>query len=225
MDVVHEAELRILEIDRETIEGRLAELNAKKVFDGRLDTAYLEKGEPPTYKQEGKFFRIRHVDGLVYLVGGQTNVSKRVIYTERAIKTKLSVSNQDSGLQVITDGKVARILEETVEARYEGRVIDDLVNEELSRGHYVKAREKKKRVSYLIDNVRFEFDSIYSTLALGDREIPLFLEIESPDSRLTMQAVVDLGYNLSHQNVVDWNMRKIIQHYADLWNVKLPARS
>ena len=213
MSVAVESEIRVLEIDRDDVVSRIQRLGGKHHFSGRLTTFYLERLDTPTYADSHQSFRVRLTDGWDYITAGTTNLTKRAFYTELTIKTK-----KDSKDKKGTD---SRERFENNTARYECDELSNVLRDQLLARHYVKASEEKLRDSYQRDRIKFELDHVQKTLTLGDRVLPLFLEIETPYSELTCATVEELGFSLDDPRVVSWSMSDILRFYSKKWGVPL----
>lgn len=64
---------------------------------------------------------------------------------------------------------------------------------------------EKHRISYKIDNVEFEFDTIPG--------IPTYLEIEAPDEKTLFEYVKKLGFDES--DAKPWTYKDVLQHYQE----------
>ena len=51
-------------------------------------------------------------------------------------------------------------------------------------------------------------------MALGRRALPLMLEVQTCDDRLTTQTVQDLGFELTDPRVVNWKLGRIFDYYS-----------
>lgn len=222
IEIEREAEVRILDIDREAIEHRLVnELGARMVFTGFMRTVRVEKRKSPTYKEQGMSRRIRFVQGQVFEGVGANVVTTYQYWTEDTTKTKVRGIQQP----VEEEGLAVRLQDEQT-VRYGGDVVDKLVGELRKDGHIVKVDEKKHRTSYVVlGGVRYEIDQVESTLYLGRVALPPFVEIQSSSARLTIEAVRSLGYDPEDEHVVDWGMGKILKHYGEEMGIRRRKRT
>lgn len=70
-------------------------------------------------------------------------------------------------------------------------------------GYKVKHNLQKKRVTYKINDVLFEFDTI--------RGIPTFLEIEGPTKDVVFEWVEKLGFK--REQALPWSTSDLFKHY------------
>tara|TARA_Y100000034_G_scaffold134670_1_gene203794 strand:- start:503 stop:1027 length:525 start_codon:yes stop_codon:yes gene_type:complete len=69
-----------------------------------------------------------------------------------------------------------------------------------------KINSKKKRISYLLDEVRVEIDTY--------EDIPTFLEIEAPSVTILNKTIERLGFSL--EQAKPWSGRDVFEHYGKI---------
>jgi adenylate cyclase class 2 len=77
----------------------------------------------------------------------------------------------------------------------------------LALGYKEVGNMNKRRVSYKIGNVKFEFDKFLGKY----NKVPEFLEIEAPDKKTLYKAVKTLGF--SKEDCKAWTGKDVINHY------------
>lgn len=73
---------------------------------------------------------------------------------------------------------------------------------------------KKSRISYLLNNIHFEFDKYHEQYEF----IPEFLEIETKDTKAIFQYVELLGFK--RQDCKPWTLLDLVKHFSSLSNQK-----
>lgn len=211
--IIHyEAELRVLNVDPEDVVKRIENFGGRKLFDGELESRLYETkivGEPlgTTVKKS----RLRWYKGVLYIDSSGEGIHKEVAKTEVIVKTKLEGGS--------FAGHKPRRYAEKHEDEQEGNQLDAIGSRYLEMGATLPAWDMRHRTSYIKDIIRFELDLFYKTKRLGDRRLPLMLEVETPDASLTVKVVSDLGYDLKVQPnpttpfVVDWKLGQIFDYY------------
>ena len=64
----------------------------------------------------------------------------------------------------------------------------------------------KKRISYVLGDIRFEIDTYEG--------IPTFLEIEAPSEEILEEMVLKLGFSM--KDTKPWNGKKVWKHYGKI---------
>ena len=196
-----------MEVENDDLEKKLQDINAKKFFDGILDTIYFDNREVPTLKSRGMALRIRRVRGIVYITSGSTKIARNVCFTVQDYKVKKPKPTEQRNCLGSRDKIEYRVL------KYEGDYLD-VLRDSFSLGYEEKGSNIKHRTTYKLDQVNFELDKIKRTKELGDIELPLMLEVQTPEEQLTKGAIQMLGYDLNDKRVVDWSLDKIFRYYA-----------
>ncbi len=161
-----EIEVKILEIDVDSVIEKLKSLGAEK--EKEVDILAFH------YDVDGVSLRLRKVGDKVEFT------SKKDIESENAkIREELEVEVDDFE-------KMSEILE--------------------SIGFIEKIELRKKRISYVLEDVRFEIDTYEG--------IPTFLEIEVPNEEKLFEMVSKLGFSVS--DTKPWSWKKVLKHYGKL---------
>ena len=170
-----ETEVKILEVNRQKIERTLRSLDAKKVFDGEVETLFFDFQDGSIIKQKN-VLRLRKEKDKIELTYKKVHITKTV-------KTAEEYSVEVSSI-------------ETVE-----KILKNL-------GLKVIERTRKHRISYILDNARFDFDC-YS----GNYDyIPEFLEIEAKNTDSLYKYAELLGFKAN--DCLPWSTTDLIKHYA-----------
>ncbi len=74
-----------------------------------------------------------------------------------------------------------------------------------SIGYLIKGRESKTRVSYRLDNIMYEFNTL--------RQIPTFLEIESTSEEQVKKGVELIGYKI--EDTITMHTGELLKHYNE----------
>ena len=170
-----ETEVKILEVNRQKIERTLRSLDAKKVFDGEVETLLFDFPDGIIIKQKN-VLRLRKMQDKTELT------FKKICITETA-KTAEEYSVEVSNL-------------ETME-----KILENL-------GLSIIDRTKKHRVSYTLDDARFDFDRYLGTYDY----IPEFLEIEAKNADLIHKYAALIGFKT--KDCLPWSTTDLIKHYA-----------
>lgn len=169
-----EIEVKILEVNRTTVEENLASFGAKKIFDGNIQTLFFDFKEGTIVKQKN-VLRLRKDQEKIELS------YKKVHFTSTA-KTAEEISVEVSNLETM------KIILENLGLS----VIDEM---------------KKHRVSYMLEDARFDFDR-YSDVY---EYIPEFLEIEAKNTELIYKYAKLLGFEA--KDCLPWSTKDLIKHY------------
>ena len=205
MEEEFESEIRILEVDKNEVISKLEQLGAKKYFDGELNTRYFYN---PT-SAEGVFRRLRRTNGIIHLLSSKgSDFSKIEDHTTRTTKRKIPSS--------IIEGPKPRVYVERTEVRYPGDNME-MLTAELRAAGLIDVDWDKRRTTYKLGLMTFELEDIFETRYFGNKPIPFFVEIQTQDDRLTLEAVETLGHQRDDKKVVDWSLKKIYHHYANEW--------
>ena len=92
-------------------------------------------------------------------------------------------------------------------------IIDDFdsMNKILhSLGFEDLSKNRKRRISYKINDVRFEIDEYFDEY----NNIPVFLEIEAPSSELIQKYIEKLG--LTESKTVNFNFFELVKYYNEI---------
>lgn len=170
-----ETEVKILEIDRKKIEQALADMGAEKIFDGDIQTMFLDFKDRRIIKAKD-VLRLRKEQDKVELT------YKKVRFAQTA-KTAEEYSVEVSNLETIKT------------------ILKNL-------GLSVTESMEKHRVSYALDNVRFDIDRYFGTYGF----IPEFMEIEAQNSTLIYKYAALLGFK--KEDCLPWSTTELIQHYS-----------
>lgn len=173
---MEEIEVKILEVNRAKVEKILANLGAKKVFDGDIETLFFDFKKKGTIIKQKNVLRLRKEQDKIELT------YKKVHFTSKA-KTAKEYSVSVSSL-------------ETMEKI--------LVNLGLS----VIECMQKRRVSYKLDDVHFDFDRYSGKY----RFIPEFLEIEAENADLVYKYAALLEFK--ENDCLPWSTTELIRYYS-----------
>lgn len=171
-----EVEVKILEVNRRNIEATLMGLSAKKVFDGDIQTMFLDF-EDGRIIREKNLLRLRKEEDKAELT------FKKIHVTETA-KVADEYSVEVSSLEI-----TQRILENV--------------------GLLVTESMQKHRVSYILDDARFDFDRYLG----GYAYIPEFMEIEAENEELVHIYAGLLGFK--EKDCLPWSTNDLIRYYAE----------
>ena len=79
----------------------------------------------------------------------------------------------------------------------------------------------RNRTSYILESlVRFDLDEFTVTRELGQRALPLMLEVETPDDSITRDAIQKLGFSFDEElspgfkKVNNFTLRQIFDYYS-----------
>lgn len=170
-----EVEVKILEVDREAIEGKLLELGATKEFEGELQTLYFDSPTNALPKHH-ETLRLRQV-------------GEKAVLT---LKKKLPKSDVKQ--------------REEFEVEVGGFLTMYAILKEL--GYEISSKTKKRRVSFHLNNIHFDFDKYLDDL----EHIPELLEIEAPDEDMVWDYVAKIGYE--KKDCKDWAAGKLFKKYS-----------
>jgi adenylate cyclase, class 2 len=170
-----EIEVKILEVNKVKVEKTLANLGAKKVFDGDIETLFFdfEKG---TIINQKNVLRLRKEQDKIELT------YKKVHFTPKA-KTAEEYSVSISNLETMK------------------KILENL-------GLSIIECMKKHRVSYKLNDARFDFDRYSGKYGF----IPEFLEIEAENSDLIYKYAALLGFK--EKDCLPWSTTELIRHYS-----------
>ena len=170
-----EVEVKILEVDRKKLEATLNGLGAKKIFDGHVQTMFLDFEDGRILKEKN-LLRLRKEEGKAELT------FKKVRVTDAA-KVADEYSVEVSSLEI---------------AR---KIMENL-------GLLVIESIEKNRVSFILDDGRFDFDRYFGAYAF----IPEFVEIEAKSVELVRKYAALLGFKA--EDCHPWSTNDLIQHYT-----------
>jgi len=170
-----EVEVKILEVDRSKIEATLAGLGSKKIFDGDVQTLFLDFKDGRIFKEKN-LLRLRKE-------GDKTELTFKIVRVTETAKVADEYSVEVSSLKM-----TRRILE--------------------SLGLLVTESMEKHRVSYVLDDARFDFDHYSGWYAY----IPEFVEIEAKSEEAIHKYAELLGFKA--EDCRPWSTNDLIQHYA-----------
>ena len=174
---MEEIEVKIIEVNRTTLERKLSELDAKKVFDGNIQTFFFDFKEG-TIINEKNVLRLRKEKDKIELTYKKVQV------------TQTAKTAQEYSVEVSSFETMREILENLGLS-----VIDSM---------------QKHRVSYIIDDTRFDFDCYSGNYGY----IPEFLEIEAKGTDLIYKYAEILGFKA--KDCLPWSTKELIQHYSAL---------
>jgi predicted adenylyl cyclase CyaB len=170
-----EVEVKILEVDRRKIETKLTGLGAKRIFDGGVQTLFLDFEDGRIVKEKN-LLRLRKEEDKAELTFKKVQVTA-------AAKVADEYSVEVSSLEITR------------------RILENL-------GLLVTESMRKHRVSYVLDDARFDFD-----LYLGDYAyIPEFMEIEAKNEEIVHRYAELLGFNA--KDCLPWSTNDLIRYYA-----------
>ncbi len=221
-----ESELRVLEVDLSDVISRIKRLGAKKVFDGIITTSKLERRESPYYSDMGNNLRVRHERGFGYeFDSGEHTGVRQPLIDHTLVETKIRLRGN----------AVTRNYEQALINSYEGDALD-LVVAKLTNpllvppegGHIEYGRDRKSRISFNDAGlIRFELDKLsYVKELCGEVDIPLFLEIQTNDPKLTFRVLRALGYDPNEtlhgaveKRVGKWGLNEICKYYSNKFGI------
>jgi adenylate cyclase class 2 len=169
-----ETEVKILEVNKAKAEKTLANLGAKKVFDGDIKTLFFDFKKGTIIKQKN-VLRLRKEQD-------KTELTYKKVYFTPSTKTAEEYSVEVSSL-------------ETME-----KILKNL-------GLSIIESMQKHRVSYTIDDARFDFDRYFGRYGF----IPEFLEIEANNTDLIYKYAALLGFK--RKDCLPWSTTELINHY------------
>jgi predicted adenylyl cyclase CyaB len=169
-----ETEVKILEVNKAKVEKTLANLGAKKVFDGDIKTLFFDFKKGTIIKQKN-VLRLRKEQD-------KTELTYKKVYFTPSTKTAEEYSVEVSSL-------------ETME-----KILENL-------GLSIIESMQKHRVSYTIDDARFDFDRYFGRYGF----IPEFLEIEANNTDLIYKYAALLGFK--RKDCLPWSTTELINHY------------
>jgi predicted adenylyl cyclase CyaB len=170
-----EIEVKILNVNRAKLVKTLKCLNAKKVFDGDIETLFFDFKDSTITKQ-GNVLRLRKEQEKIELTHKQVHITKTAKIAE---EYSVVVSNL-----------------ETTE-----KILENL-------GLSVVDRIQKHRVSYILNNARFDFDCYSGNYGF----IHEFLEIEAESIVLVHKYAKLLGYE--KKDCLPWTTTELINYYS-----------
>jgi predicted adenylyl cyclase CyaB len=170
-----EVEVKILEVNRRNIEVALIGLGAKKIFDGDIQTLFLDF-EDCRIAKEKNLLRLRKDEDKAELTFKKVHVTESVKVAE---EYSVEVSSLETTL----------------------RILENL-------GLLVTESMRKRRVSYVLDDARFDFDLYLG----GYAYIPEFMEIEAKNEELVHKYAELLGFNA--KDCLPWSTNDLIRYYA-----------
>jgi adenylate cyclase class 2 len=170
-----EIEVKILEIDKQKIEKTLIDLGAEKVFDGHIQTYFLDFKDGTIVKAKN-VLRLRKEKG-------KTELTYKKVHSTQTAKQAEEYSVQVSDLE-----EMKKILENLG--------LDETESME------------KHRVSYTLQNVRFDIDRYLDQYEY----IPEFLEIEAENIDLIYEYAKLLGFK--SEDCLPWSTSELTQHYS-----------
>jgi adenylate cyclase, class 2 len=170
-----EIEVKILEVNRTTVEENLASLGAKKIFDGNIQTLFFDFKEGTIVKQKN-VLRLRKDQEKIELTYKKVHVTPTA---KTAEEISVIVSNLES-MKIILENLGLSIIDEM----------------------------KKYRVSYTLDDARFDFDRYSDKYEY----IPEFLEIEAKSPELIYKYAKFLGFEA--KDCLPWSTTDLIKHYS-----------
>ncbi|MCW4017761.1 MAG: class IV adenylate cyclase [Candidatus Bathyarchaeota archaeon] len=169
-----EVEAKILEVDRNRVVQTLVRLGARKVFDGEIETFFLDFKDGSIVKAND-LLRLRREAGRTQLT------YKKVQVTEAA---KVA---QEFSVEVSDLAKTKQILE--------------------LLGLAVTESMEKHRLSYTLDQARFDIDTYHGNYAY----LPEFLEIEAQTAPTIHKYAELLGFD--SKDCLPWSTQDLINHY------------
>lgn len=159
--------------------------------------------------------REKIIDKLLKL--GAKKVFDDIIYAVKFDTPDRKLEKEDKMLRLRMEGKKAVMTFKKKISKDNAKVSDELEIEvpdfeELSRilegiGFAKLAAYKKRRITYKIEDVCFEFDKYLEEY----EEIPEFLEIEAKDAGTLFKYVKLLGFKESDAH--PWSMLDVLKHY------------
>lgn len=165
-----EIEVKVIEINKEDVEKKLANFKAKKIGEWDIETILFDTSEKELEKKKN-LLRLRK-KGKVYL----TFKGKE--------KKKLARVAEELEIEVSDFETTKRLLERI--------------------GFVSKNFRPKHRVSYKIKNSLIEIDDYF--------DIPLFLEIESPNEEELKEIIKMFGFE--KEKIKTWNGFDLLKHYG-----------
>lgn len=157
--------MKILNVNKDEIIKRLTELNCIKVFDGPMNSVYLD------VEDENKFLRIRKK-------GEKEFITLKLDKGDNEMKI-----NEEHEIE-IKDFDTAR------------KIFNELGFKEFST-------DFRERISYKLRNSLVEIN-LY-------KNIPHFLEVESPNKEELKEIVELLGFTMNETN--NWSGKDVINYY------------
>jgi adenylate cyclase class 2 len=181
---VNEIEVKVLNIDRETLREKLRALGA--VCEGRefQQNRMYDYPDRRLYLQEdGSYIRIRQIRSLDPDQTNQTNQSSQIL----TLKKTLSRDKY-------------KIAKETETAVADPEAMEQFL---LQLG-FVRVRiDEKIRESWVWNRIRFELDEWAG--------LPPYLEVEAPDEAAVSEGLAQLGYTL--EQATSMNLNEVLALY------------
>jgi predicted adenylyl cyclase CyaB len=187
---MEEIEVKYLECSHEEYAPKIIELGGKKVFEGDLFSESFDTKDKKL-SSEHKSIRIR-------------KLGEQVIITMKVKEKKNKLLN-------LINSKAKRRIEHEIQVSdYDKakQIINQLGFTEL------KFTNTKKRISYQLGNVKFEFDNYF-----GENEfVPEFLEIEAKSEQEIFKAAAKIG--LKKEDAKTWTGKHVIKFYKEKLKLK-----
>jgi adenylate cyclase class 2 len=181
---VNEIEVKVLNIDRETVREKLQALGA--VYEGRefQQNRMYDYPDRRLYLQEdGSYIRIRQIRSLDPEHAGQPNPALQIL----TLKKTLSRDKY-------------KIAQETETAVADPEAMEQFL---LQLG-FVRVRiDEKIRESWVWNSIRFELDEWAG--------LPPYLEVEAPDEAAVSEGLAQLGYTL--EQATSMNLNEVLALY------------
>ena len=173
---MQEIEVKILEVNREKVEEKLARLGARKIYDDDIQTFFFDFKDSRIVKTKD-VLRLRKEQG-------KTELTYKKVHATQTAKNAEEYSVEVSNIET-----TQKILE------YLGLV----------------ATEKmlKHRISYIIDNVRFDIDRYLDNYKF----IPEFMEIEAENVDPIYKYAELLGFK--PKDCLPWSTEELIRYYKE----------
>ena len=173
---MQEIEVKILEVNREKVEEKLARLGARKIYDDDIQTFFFDF-------KDGRIVKTKDVLRL-RKEQGKTELTYKKVHATQTAKNAEEYSVEVSNIETMQ-----KILE------YLGLV----------------ATEKmlKHRISYEVDNVRFDIDRYLDNYKF----IPEFMEIEAENVDAIYKYAELLGFK--PKDCLPWSTEELIRYYKE----------
>jgi len=173
---MQEIEVKILEVNREKVEEKLARLGARKIYDDDIQTFFFDF-------KDGRIVKTKDVLRL-RKEQGKTELTYKKVHATQTAKNAEEYSVEVSNIET-----TQKILE------YLGLV----------------ATEKmlKHRISYEVDNVRFDIDRYLDNYKF----IPEFMEIEAENVDAIYKYAELLGFK--PKDCLPWSTEELIRYYKE----------
>jgi len=192
---MEEIEVKILGIDKDSIEQKLVSMGAEKTFDAEINAFYYDFPDM-LLKRHGAVLRLR-LEGnnpvITYKgsVGHVCGIGKEL---ENCVKKYPSRA----------EGKV-KVLNE-LETSLENFDAMRKILEGIGMVCWFKMR--KRRISYALEEAHFELDKY-----LGEYDfVPWFLEIECSDSEALFSYAEQLGFK--REDCKPWSFPEVVEYYS-----------